>query len=230
MSEINQTRPVRHYTGDEGREYHAKHSVDEVKYRWVARLRAEKSQRYVQSTDTVLEYGVGSGWNLAELRCGRRLGYDVATFLKDDVEKRDIRFLSDISEIEPGSVDFVLSHHTLEHLLHPAAALETLHRVLRPGGTLLLIVPLEFGSRTLRIDPNDPNHHLYSWNVQTLANLVGECGYEVVSATQHLAGWDRVAAEKAHRFGLGEKGFRCLRALRHWLKPLKEVRVLARRP
>lgn len=47
---------------------------------WVYRLRAEKFQRWVKDTDTVFEYGVGAGWNLARLRCGRRVGFDAAGF------------------------------------------------------------------------------------------------------------------------------------------------------
>lgn len=39
------------------------------------------------------------------------------------------------------SLDFVIAHHVLEHLEDPIAALETLLRVLRPHGILLLTLP-----------------------------------------------------------------------------------------
>ena len=42
--------------------------------------------------------------------------------------------------VEPGSADLVLCHGVLEHVADPAAALGTLREVLRPGGTLSLLV------------------------------------------------------------------------------------------
>lgn len=42
--------------------------------------------------------------------------------------------------IEPDSADLVLCHGVLEHVTDPAAALDTLREVLRPGGTLSLLV------------------------------------------------------------------------------------------
>jgi 2-polyprenyl-3-methyl-5-hydroxy-6-metoxy-1,4-benzoquinol methylase len=42
--------------------------------------------------------------------------------------------------VEPGSADLVLCHGVLEHVGDPSAALGTLREVLRPGGTLSLLV------------------------------------------------------------------------------------------
>lgn len=50
----------------------------------------------------------------------------------------DLSTLLDV--VEPGSVDVVLCHGVLEVAPDPVAALEVLARVLRPGGTLSLLV------------------------------------------------------------------------------------------
>lgn len=42
--------------------------------------------------------------------------------------------------VAPGSADLVLCHGVLEHVADPGAALGTLREVLRPGGTLSLLV------------------------------------------------------------------------------------------
>jgi SAM-dependent methyltransferase len=42
-----------------------------------------------------------------------------------------------------GTFDAVVSHHVLEHLRDPIQALQESHRVCRPGGRLLLILPNE---------------------------------------------------------------------------------------
>ncbi len=41
----------------------------------------------------------------------------------------------------PGTLDFVIASHVLEHLPFPLAALRHWHNVLRPGGVLLLKIP-----------------------------------------------------------------------------------------
>ena len=39
------------------------------------------------------------------------------------------------------SEDFIVSSHVLEHLANPLRAIDDFHRVLRPGGTLLILLP-----------------------------------------------------------------------------------------
>lgn len=50
----------------------------------------------------------------------------------------DLSSLLDV--VGPGSADVVLCHGVLEHVTDPAAALHTVREVLRPGGTLSLLV------------------------------------------------------------------------------------------
>lgn len=70
--------------------------------------------------------------------------------------------------VAPGSADLVLCHGVLEHVADPAAALGTLHEVLRPGGTLSLLVAQRhaavlaramaghFGQALALLDPGPP--------------------------------------------------------------------------
>ena len=70
---------ARHYQGEAGRAYHeGKRGLPAEAFPWVARLRAEKFAAHVRPSDTVVEFGVGAGWNLAELKCARRIGFDVS--------------------------------------------------------------------------------------------------------------------------------------------------------
>jgi len=43
-----------------------------------------------------------------------------------------------------------------------------------------LFVPYEKERKYRHYDSKEPNHHLYSWNVQTLGNLVEEIGFKVM--------------------------------------------------
>jgi SAM-dependent methyltransferase len=216
------------YQGAPGQQYHqAKRSIPDCAFPWVARWRAAKIGPQVRAGDTVLEYGVGLGWNLAALVCQRKLGFDIGTFLSDAVRQRGIEFIAEINQVPDGSIDVVVCHHTLEHALHPAEVLATIHRLLRRGGRLLLFVPYEKESRFWEFDPAEPNHHLYSWNVQTLGNLAQETGFTVQLAELGAFGQERFAAVWAARLHLGEPGFRMLRWCANSLKHELEVRVFA---
>jgi SAM-dependent methyltransferase len=218
----------RHYRGDAGRRYHLeKRGIPDAARPWVARLRGRKFAPYVRASDVVLEYGVGSGWNLAELACRRKIGFDVADFLEPSLRELGIEFIGDIVALPEAVADVVLCHHTLEHLLQPADALREMRRVLKPEGRLLLYVPFERQRSGEKFHRDEPNHHLYSWNAQTLGSLVEETGFRVAESGLGEFGYSRFAAEWAVKIGLGEGGFRCLRGILHLLRPLSEVRIVA---
>lgn len=217
-----------HYAGDAGRAYHEKkRGIPDATIPWVAEHRARKLAPYINGNDVVFEYGVGWGWNLAALQCSRKVGYDVSDLLREKVTEQGIEFISSPRQLAPASVDVTICHHTLEHVMDPPRVLSEIKTVLKPGGKLLLFVPFERESRYTRFDRAEPNHHLYSWNVQTLGNLVEQCGYKVLEANVAPFGYDRFAAVWADRAKLGPVGFRLIRSSAHLWKPAFEVRVVA---
>jgi SAM-dependent methyltransferase len=221
----------RHYRGEAGCSYQLhKRGIPESALPWVARLRAEKLAPQVRPADVVLEYGAGLGWNLAALPCRRKIGFDVADFLAPTLHGLGIEFVTETKSIPDGSMDVVLCHHTLEHVSDPPAALLEMFRLLAPTGKLLLFVPLEREAKYHKFVVDEPNHHLYSWNTQSLGNLVQETGFQVTEAGTGRFGYSRFAAAWAARLHLGETGFRCLRRLLHVFKPMKEVRITAVKP
>src|SRR5260221_10870041 len=229
-AKMNQEDVSRNYTGAAGKHYHeSKRAIPAAAYPWVARLRAEKLAPYLKEKDVVLEYGVGSGWNLAELRCQRKIGFDVAEFLAPGLREHGIEFLNETGSIPSGSIDVVICHHTLEHVLRPPEVLTEIHRLLRAGGKLLMFAPFENERRYRTFNPDEPNHHLYSWNVQTLGNLVQAAGFHLIEGAVARFGYDRFAAFWADRFHLGETGFRFFRNAVHLFRPACEVRVVAER-
>ena len=220
----------RHYRGEAGKRYHGeKRAIPEAAIPWVAGLRAEKLATHLRASDLVLEYGAGLGWNLARLDCRRKLAFDLADFLPPSIRAAGVEFVPDTKALPGGSVDVVLCHHALEHVMQPSAVLEEIRRLLCSDGKLLLFVPFERERKYRRFDPGEPHHHLYSWNVQTLGNLAEESGFRVCEAVTGLFGYDRFAAVWADKLHLGERGFRALRRLLLLLKPAREVRIVAAR-
>src|SRR5262245_6895047 len=122
----------RHYEGEAGRRYHEeKRAIPEAAYPWVERLRAAKLAPELQQSDNVLEFGVGFGWNLAQLDCQRKLGHDVTDFLGISLRDHGIEFVRETSTLVDASIDAVVCHHTLEHTLNPVAVLHEIRRLLR---------------------------------------------------------------------------------------------------
>lgn len=204
-----------------------KRSIPDSAYPWVAKLRTKKIISYVSENDTVLEYGVGFGWNIALVECRRKIGFDSSKSFEPVVRKNGIEFIQDIATLSDETIDVVICHHELEHATVPVNVLKEILRLLRPEGKLLLFVPFEKGKKTRRYDPNDPYHRFYSWNVQTLGNLVEANGFKLVEGKIGRFGYDRFSAVWADRFSLGEWGFKALRGSIHLVKPGFEVEIVA---
>lgn len=224
-------RAAAFYQGTVGKVYHeGKRGVPPATLPWIYRVRAPLFQSQIAPTDTVLEWGCGAGWNLAALKAGRRVGMDVEPALQAQVEASGAEFVATSRTFGDAAFDVVISHHSLEHAPDPLPVLMELQRLLRPGGRLLLAVPYEFGRPQRRYRPEEPNHHLFSWNPQTLGNLVALTGLRVESVGLRAYGYDRAAAAWAWRVRLGEPGFRILRQAARWLRPLREVVLIGIRP
>jgi SAM-dependent methyltransferase len=54
--------------------------------------------------------------------------------------------------LQDESVDVVVSYDVLEHVISPPASVKELFRVLRPGGTALLVFPVYLGMRSHHLD------------------------------------------------------------------------------
>jgi SAM-dependent methyltransferase len=218
------------YSGPDGAAYHSHRQLPPEAEAWVARIRAAKLQPFIRSSDTVFEYGVGFGWNLAALQCARKVGFDVAPGLRERVESRGIEFSSNLADLDrayPSHFDAVICHHTLEHLENPAEALRFIWRVLKPGCRLLLFVPYEKERKYRRYNPNDKAHHLYSWTPSSLANLVLSQKFKLEDVALRKFRFDRIAAVAAYRLHLGEPGYRAIRSLGLLLLPEYEIALTA---
>jgi SAM-dependent methyltransferase len=219
------------YRGEAGRAYHeGKRGIPAAAYPWVARARAARLAGHVAAGDVVFEFGVGQGWNLAQLNCRRRLGFDLAEDLEAAAQAHGIEFVRALETLPDGFANVVLCHHTLEHVWSPADTLRGLARLLTIDGRLVLVTPWERERRHARYNRAEPNHHLFTWSPQNLGNLMTACGFEVIEVARAVYGYDRFAAVWACRLRMGELGFRLLRAGLQCARPFHEVRLLGRLP
>ena len=81
------------YRGRDGAIYHeVKHGGGRFVDETIAKSRAQKLQPFVKNSDVVLEFGVGTGYNLMQLNCREKIGYDVAEYCRAKVEPKGIYF------------------------------------------------------------------------------------------------------------------------------------------
>jgi SAM-dependent methyltransferase len=216
------------YIGEFGRDYHAVvNFCDRQTQEVIARQRADKLQQFILLDDTVLEFGVGLGGNLQHLRCQRRVGYDVSDAGREICTTAGIDFTTDIASIQKEKFSIVLCHHALEHVPDPVEVLEQIKEFLIPKGKLLLCVPFETNRRFRNFYPDDPNRHLFAWNVLTLGNLVSSVGFEIEQATVRPFGYERRLAFLA-KYGLPtyRLGLWILRKV----MPIEEILIVAKKP
>jgi SAM-dependent methyltransferase len=112
----------------------------------------------ISSTSRVLDVGCGPGQLTAQLAAVAEsvAGVDFSPSMIAEARERypDIEF--DVANAEQlpfkgGSFDVVVCSYVSHHLARPVAAFRELHRVLEPGGRLVVITPVQDGQVSLGI-------------------------------------------------------------------------------
>ncbi|MFZ1743453.1 MAG: class I SAM-dependent methyltransferase [Pontixanthobacter sp.] len=146
----------------------------------------------------LLDVGCGSGERMLEFQS---FGWQVAGLeFSDEAAKAsqsvglDIRTGSiESTDFAPESFDCITFYHSLEHVYDPATSLAAAHRLLKPGGQLLVAVP-NFGSSERRIFGRNwgwlqmPTH-LFHFSKQTLGQFVTKAGFAEVEIRPSFHGY-----------------------------------------
>src|SRR6185503_2630804 len=92
----------------------------------------------------ILDVGCGAGGLLLKLqREGFRSLLGADPFIQADIDYGNgVRVLKRTADNVDGQFDFVMLHHSFEHMPDPAASLRILAHKLAPKGTLLIRVPV----------------------------------------------------------------------------------------
>jgi ubiquinone/menaquinone biosynthesis C-methylase UbiE len=134
------------------------------------------AEKFVRQGDRVLDAACGLGYgsySLAELSKARAItGVDGSDYAIDYANanfcpltpKLDFfsGYLSECLERYPdGHFDVIVSFETLEHVEQPEALLKEFHRLLSPGGRIIVSVPNDWSDETGE-DPNPFHLHVYT--------------------------------------------------------------------
>ena len=159
--------------------------------------------RRVPQGGRILDVGCGRGVLLRELvdRGFEAHGFEVSQAAADGVDPRvAMRIGDDLASAgyPERSFDQVIVWHVLEHVPRPRDLLEEIHRIMKPGGEIVVAVP-NFSSLQARWSGPawfhlDPPRHLFHFSMAGLRQLLAETGFRVdsvhhFSLRQNPFGW-----------------------------------------
>ena len=165
-----------HYSGETGARYLAwQDALGEIN----GKINAKKFKNFDFRNCVVLDFGSGTGNLLNSIVAKTKIAVEINQNAHDLIVKRGIAAYTSIEQIPSGTVDVVISNHALEHVPFPIQALREIKRTLKPGGLLLLIVPIDDWRNQKKFDSSDINHHLNTWTPLLLGNSLREAGFAV---------------------------------------------------
>lgn len=178
-----------HYLGAKGQAYFATQNDGEELH---GELNAWKFAPWIQRTDRVLDFGCGGGWLLKALGAANSVGVEVNPFAREICRLNGIEAYADIASVPAGMrFDKIISHHCLEHVPYPIAALRELAERLDPAGLLVVIVPIDDWRVQRSFPLNDIDHHLHTWTPRLFANTCREAGLDCRSIDILTHAWPK---------------------------------------
>jgi 2-polyprenyl-3-methyl-5-hydroxy-6-metoxy-1,4-benzoquinol methylase len=132
---------------------------------------------------SILDVGCGSGKLLRRLG---DLGFTNLTGLDPFIEQEIhvgslVIYKKEISDLE-GLFDFVMLHHSFEHMPKPLETLKGIRRILRPGSYALIRIPVaSYAWQTYGVNwvQLDAPRHLYLHTVKSMNLMANQAGFEI---------------------------------------------------
>lgn len=189
-----------------------------------ANLDKKRFQRYIKTTDSILELGSAGGYLLEVLEAKEKIGIEINDIAREEAQSRGIKSVKTMQEVPNEYADVIISTHVLEHIENPLEILRALKDKLKENGKLIFIVPHECNNTAY--SRNELNQHLYTWNELLLGNLFKRAGYFVKEVYSYDYQWPYTAFEEIHNH-VGDESFEVISELFGAKVNIKNVLIVA---
>jgi 2-polyprenyl-3-methyl-5-hydroxy-6-metoxy-1,4-benzoquinol methylase len=153
----------------------------------------EICSKYGVRTDALLEVGAGFGTFCSELNARgvfkRVVGVEPTPGLAATCRERGIEVIEKpvehIDAGQAGEFDVVASFEVIEHLFQPSEFIGHMHRLLRPGGVMMLTCPNGQGFDIETLGPLSTtvdHEHLNYFNPASLSDMLARAGMQVLES------------------------------------------------
>jgi SAM-dependent methyltransferase len=156
----------------------------------------------ITNTSEILDVGCGSGDLLQSLHfCGFENLRGIDPFISSDINHRngiviEKKALNDVV----GTYDFVMLHHSFEHMPDPIESLREIHRIIKSNSHVLIRIPLsssyayqEYGVNWVQLDA--PRHfHLHT--LASMKILADKTGFKIIHTLFDSSDFQFVGSEK----------------------------------
>jgi SAM-dependent methyltransferase len=158
----------------------------------LARQRGRTLNRLMRQKGNLLDFGSGAGHFAAAQRDAGWQVWAIDPYSRAAEHPDKVRLDGDkiVLDFPDGFFDAVTLWYVIEHLRDPIAAIREFHRLLRPGGCLVLsqqdfasLQARTFGPRWLYLDPP---RHLWQFNETNLGRLARDLGLQPL-VTSHAS-------------------------------------------
>ncbi|MBU2623749.1 MAG: class I SAM-dependent methyltransferase [Proteobacteria bacterium] len=183
-----------HYLSESGRKYYSRYTSG---YGLGRMVQTEYFLPYTDKDKVVLDFGCSDGLFLRHLPAKLRIGVEVNPTAREkckmlsEKENIPIELHETLQTIQGNQADVVISNHALEHVLSPYETLLEIHRVLKPKGHCVIVVPFDDwrSKGHCKWGKDDHDNYLYTWSPLNLGNLVSEAGFTVLKTKLNTKAW-----------------------------------------
>lgn len=139
-----------------------------------------KFKPFIKPTDSVLDFGCGSGDILEKLFCREKYGIEINDYAIKKARQKGLTIYKTLAKIPRGlTFDVIISHHALEHVENPFLILKGLQTLLKNRGLMIFVVPIDDWRIQKKYHKKDINKHLYAWTPLALGNLFAQANYKI---------------------------------------------------
>lgn len=146
-----------------------------------------KFEKYIIKGQKVLDFGCGGGYLLSNFQDIERFGVEVNKAAIKEAESNGLKIFNSSKDLPDDFFDLIISNNALEHCDNPFLELKELHRSMKKGSKICIVVPCDnIKNKFLN---NDLHKHLYSWSPSNLGNILSVSGFKIIESKPFPSRW-----------------------------------------